>query len=285
MPSSVSGKGPLLGSESQQESEEIDLYSELMAFSVLPPEERARILDPPSLVVTEAGSASALVPDCPVAVEGPRLPPAPERRVAHPVPLLDFEARDFNARAAEQAFELMEPDPEPVFQFADTVRRDTGEPFDPDPEPIFQFKEPALTAPLEITVQDPDPLEESFTSPARPNAETREAAKASPARPVAQEPFEDPPPFRPTGATGPLSDFIPPIVVNSMPTLTCPHCNEPLSKHDVFCIVCGGFFDETSTAAAPVEEAPEAPGKVCLDCGESITEDEVFCPICGSVTE
>jgi hypothetical protein len=88
-------------------------------------------------------------------------------------------------------------------------------------------------------------------------------------------------------ASGPLSLsglLYDPTLKSSAQIVTlviCPACGSEADGEDLFCVACGAFMDET---AADESSRDETSGLVCDDCGLVVETDELICPSCGSAS-
>jgi hypothetical protein len=233
---------------------EIDLYDELVAFSNLSPEEQ------------KAERASRVA------------------RASEPTSQStdEFIFADL-VQAGESAFELVEqrdiqsiePIIEPSFELMDQAELPPVKEPSTNPLEDFSFELP------DEPVREParEPVCEPAREPARgmDRKSSPERVQANPSNQSSDAELDLAYLLR---VTGPLLALG--LTMNAASSLLiCGDCRSQSSSEDMFCVNCGGLLYEAELSEGDVEAA--ASGLTCESCKYLIEEDEIFCPSCGSV--
>lgn len=240
------------------ENLELDLYSDLSAFILLPPDPQP---------VESAPAPVEQIPETPQVLEA--VQPADD------LPVLD-RAGDFDYEQIPAALQV-----EPVSEWfsdasldeeeltvaapATEIVTETVEEFFLEPEPV---KEQAGPAPdlepvkaTEMVIEDVTEDSEEISQKAAANDEAVTHT------------------FLATGdllkALNAFSDDLLVSVIGESRGVSCPECGNRCDSEELFCMSCGAFLNG-------IETGPKA-GYTCDDCWTAIDPGEVFCPSCGAI--
>lgn len=233
------------------ENVELDLYSDLSAFILLPPDQQSVETEP------------ALAEQEPEALQE-----------SNDLPVID-QAEDFNCEQVVAA-----PPVEPVSEWFSDASLDaeelsvaapaveTVEEFFLEPELIEEKAEPALdlesVEATELVIESVEDVVKDFEEVSH-KAEAKGEAGAHT--------------FLATGdllkALNAFSDDLLVSVIGESRGVKCPECGTRCDSEEVFCVSCGGFLNG-------LETGPKA-GYTCDDCWTAIDPGELFCPSCGAI--
>lgn len=223
---------------------ELNLYFDLLAFSELSPEEqladRERLKDASSNQVLETGIEFPGFVEAAATFDGVVSSPETSEHAIESVLAVEQPEKDQpeQKQPACEPFELLEPTAEmdPVFEFLPTAEQVVT--IAPDDAPL--------------QVQPPEP-------PAAP-VEMNNLFRAS----------------GPLSLSGFLFDPTSKAAAQVMTLAVCATCGSESDGEDLFCAACGTFMEETTVN--------ELVGSACDDCGLIIATDELICPSCGLVS-
>ena len=246
---------------------EIDLYTDLVAFNALTPEEQEEEAErlrvelaaeeaerlQVELAAEDAPSEPPPLEDFAPAPQWPPAtpPPPPKQPTRQPM------ARVMVAPAAAFAGQTMADTPGSVILRAEDILPEEDEPeLAPAPEPKVELKAP----PVDESI--PEPVSKSMPEPVGtlPESMGRKAKMDDQQR-----------------VSGPLMDLGVPTSKSDSGLIVCPVCNSRSNPQDLFCVGCGSFLTEPDEPEVELAAAPS-----CSDCGAAVEPGEIFCPSCGS---